>query len=159
MREPAGNATAAHDPDRDGLLGFITELRRGDALRTRQVHDLAEFVEVIELAFPIRTYRKDIDVVFLNVINLLADIVLDNHLVGKARCAYSLDTFQHVVADIQLSALAVEIVVGNPDNQVVAEFLRPAQQVDMPLVQQIECAVRDYFFHSSYRQYIETMWV
>ena len=134
LREALGNTAAANNADRHRFLVLVAQLRRGNAFRAGQVHDIAEFIEVIELAFPIGTYREDIDIVFLDIVNFLPDIVLDNHQVGKARSTHGFDTFEHVVADIQLSAFAVEIVVGNPDNQVVTEFLRPTQQVDMPLV-------------------------
>ena len=59
---------------------------------------------------------------------------------------YRLYTLQHIVLYIQLAPVAVEIVVRDTYDEIVAKCLGSFQKVDMALVQKVVCAVGDYFF-------------
>ena len=87
---------------------------------------MAELAQIVELAFPVAADGEDVDVVALYVIDLLAEVVFYDYLVGKACCPYCLHALKDVVAYVELSALAVEVVIGDTYNKVVAKFLRSA---------------------------------
>ena len=60
-----------------------------------------------------------------------------------------INALQNIILDIQFAPLTVKVVVGDTYYQVVTQCLCPPQKVDMPLMQQIVCAVRNYLFHHS----------
>ena len=99
------------------------------------------------MAYPIGAYGEDVDTIFLDVVNLLTDIVFDDDFIGKARSLYCLHTFEHIVAHVELTTTTVEAVAGDTYDEIVAKCLRPSQQVDMPLVQQVIGTICDDFFH------------
>lgn len=145
--EPLGNTACADDTQTIGRLGFRTEHRRRNSLRPRQIDYLTELIEIIEFAFPIRPYGKNIDIVTLDVVDLLPYVIFDDDLIRIARLAYGLHALQYVIAHIEFSAFPVETIARDPDDQVVAQFFGPSQKIDMPLVQQIVRAICNHFFH------------
>lgn len=145
--EPPRNTAGADNSDAECLLGLLAELSAGDAFRTRKVDNLAILIQVIELPYPVRSDGEDIDIVFLDIINLLAGVVLNDNLVGKTRCLDSFDPLQDVVTDIEFATSLVKAIGSHTDDQVIAKFLRPPQQVDMSLMQQVVCSVSDDFYH------------
>ena len=106
-------------------------------------------VEVVEMPNPVRTHGEDIDVVFLYVVYLLPEIILDDDLVGDTRGFDRLNAFQHIVLHVELAAQAVEIIVRHTHDEVIAQCLGTFQQVDMPLVKQVVSTICDYFFHKT----------
>ena len=149
--EATGDAARTDHADAHNLALLLAQLRGGDSLRAGQVDHLAVFAEVVEVALPVGAHGEDVDVVFLDVVDLLAHIVLDDDLVGQARGLHGLHALEHVVAHVELAALAVEIVVGDAHDEVVAQFLSPPQQVDVALVQEVVGAVSDDFLHEGLR--------
>ena len=140
--EPSGDASGSDDSDPDGNL-FLSQHCTGDSLCSWQIDNLAEFLHVVEISFPVRAYREDIDIVSLDIINLLALVLFNDHLVGIPRILDSLDPFHHTVPCVELSALHVEVVRGHADNQIVPEFFRPSEKIDVTLMQDIKSAVCD----------------
>ena len=108
-----------------------------------QIDHLAVLFEIVEVAFPVRSYGEDIHVVFLDVVDLLPFVLLDDHLIDVARLLDRLDTFHHAVPCVHLPALKIEVVSGHPHNQPITKLLCPAQQIDMPLMQYIKGTVGD----------------
>ena len=143
----AGYAACTDDADAHHLALLLAELGGGDALRAGQIDHLAVLAEVVEMAFPVGAHGEDVDIVLLDVVDFLTHIVLDDDLIGQARGPDGLNALEHVVADVELATLAIEIVVGDSHDEVVAQRLRPPQQVDVALVQQVVSAVSDDFFH------------
>ena len=80
----------------------------GDALRPLEVAHLAEVFQVIEFPLPIRAQDEKIDAVFLDVLDLLPDVILDDDLVGKAGLFDVLDTRHQGVHDVELAARLIE---------------------------------------------------
>ena len=145
--ETARDAAGADDSDAIGILRLLTKLSTRNAFRTRKIDYLAVLIQVVELPYPVRADGEDIDIVLLDIINLLAGVVLNDNLVGKTRCLDSFDPFQDIVSDIELATSLVKAIGSHTDDQVIAKFLRPPQQVDMPLMQQVVCSVSDDFYH------------
>ncbi len=145
--ETMGDATAADDTDAKDVLAFGAKHGAADAFGTRQIDDLAVFVEVVELADPVATDGKDIDIVLLDVVDLLAEIVLDDDFVGIACGLDSLDTFEDIVAHVELAATSVEAVAGDTDDEVIAKFLGTAKEVDVALMQEVVGTVCNDFGH------------
>ena len=143
----AGDAACTDNTDAHHLALLLAELGGGDALRAGQIDHLAVLAEVVEMAFPVGAHGEDVDIVLLDVVDFLTHIVLDDDLIGQARGPDGLNALEHVVADVELATLAIEIVVGDSHDEVVAQRLRPPQQVDVALVQQVVSAVSDDFFH------------
>ena len=111
---------------------------------------MAIFVQIVEFPHPVAADGEDIHLIFLDVVYLLAHIVLDDDFVGQAGRLHGLHALQHVVHHVELSPLAVEIVVGHAHDEIVAQRLCAPQQVDMPLVEHVIGAVCDYFFHAKW---------
>lgn len=59
----------------------------------------------------------------------------------------SIDVLEYIFAPIEFSSPPVEAVARHPDNQIIAEFLRPAKEVDVTLVKEVVGAVGYYFGH------------
>ena len=55
--------------------------------------------------------------------------------------------FKYNSEDVELAALAVETVVGDTDNQVVAQGFGAPQEIEVPLMEQIVSAVGNDFLH------------
>lgn len=71
---------------------------------------------------------------FLDVVNLLAEIILDDYFVCIPYSFYSLNTLQHIVTHIGFAPASVEAIAGDSYYQVVSPFLCPPQEVEVPLV-------------------------
>lgn len=148
--EPAGNPTGADDPNLADILCLLTELRAGDTLGARQIDYLAVLVQIVELPHPVGPDGEDIDIILLNIVDLLPHIVLDDHLIGIACSLHGLDSFQDIVPDIEFSPPPVEAIARHPDDQIIAEFLRPSKEIDVTLVEEVVGAVGDDFYHGHY---------
>ncbi len=98
------------------ILRFCAQHSTTDSFCPWQIDNLAELIKVIEFPFPVRTNRKDINIIFLYVVYLLTNIVLDNDLVCQSSSPHSLYTFQDIVAHIQLASVTVEVIVGDTYN-------------------------------------------
>ena len=145
--ETTGDVAATGDAHPDDCLFLLAQHCRRDALGAGKIYNLAILAKVIELAFPIASYGKDVDIVLLDVVDFLAKVVFYYYLVGEACRFYSLNPFEDVVAYVELASLAVETVVGDTHDEVVAQLFGAAQQVDVSLVKKVVRAVCDYFFH------------
>ena len=145
--KPLRHSSASENPDPYILLVFLPEHSGRYTFRTWQINHLAELLKIIELSSPIRPYGEYIHIIFLNVIYLLPYIILNDYLVCISGVPDRLHAFQYIIPHIEFSPLAVETVISDTDNQVVSKFLGPTQQVYMPLMQQVVCAVCNYFFH------------
>ena len=135
--ETMGDTTTADDANAIDVLALGTEHGAADAFGTRQIDDLAVFVEVVELAYPVAADGEDVDIVLLDVVDLLTEVVLDDDFVGVASGLDGLDTLEDVVAHIELAATTVEAVAGDSDNEIVAQLLGTAKEVDVSLMQEV----------------------
>ena len=142
------HTSATYNADADGLLTVVTQHGRGNPFCARQIDHLTELVEVVELPLPVGADGEDIDVIFLYVVNLLTYIIFDDDLVGQSCRLDGLHSFQYVVAYVEFAAVTVEAVVGDTHDEVVAQCLGTAQQIDMTLVQQVVSSVGYYFLHA-----------
>ena len=145
---------AGRDPARpddaqlhDGTRG-IALLRRGDVGRPVKIHHPAVLVQVVELAAPVRALDENIHAVALDILDLLPEMVLDDDLVRETGPADIVNPGHNVIHEIQLAACLVEMLRRHPDDQIIAQRLRPLQQAVMPLMKQVKCSVRDYLRHS-----------
>ena len=142
-----GNAATANNTDTGGHLLLFAKHRGGDALGAGEINDLAIFVQIIKLAFPVGTNGEDVYIVFLNVVNLLTEIVFYDYLIGQACGLNGLDTLKHVIAHVELAALAIKIVVGDTYDEVVAQRLGTTKEIDVTLMKKVVGAIGDYFLH------------
>ena len=145
--KPLSNTTCANNANTDIFLHFFAQHRRRYSLGPRQIHHLAIFVQVVEFSFPVGTNSKYIHIIFLDIIYFLSEVVFDDYFICQPCCFYRFHAFKHVVSHIQLSTVAVEVIIGNTYNKIVSQSLSPFQQVYMSLVEQVVCAVSDNFFH------------
>lgn len=145
--EPAGDPARSDDPNLTDILRLLAELRAGDALGARKIDHLAVLVQIVELPHPVRPDGEDIHIILLDIIDLLPHIVLDDDLIGISGSFDGLDTFQDIVPDIEFSTSPVKAVARHTDNQIIAEFLRAAKEVDVTLVEEVVGAVSYYFSH------------
>ena len=60
----------------------------------------------------------------------------------------NLDVLEYIFVPTEFSSPPVEAVARHPDNQIIAEFLRPAKEVDVTLVKEVVGAVGDDFGRS-----------
>ncbi len=145
--ETMGDATTADDAYAVDVLALGTEHGATDAFGAGQIDDLAVFVEVVELALPIAADGEDVDIVLLDVVDLLTEVVLNDDFVGVACGLDGLDTLEDVVAHIELAATTVEAVAGDSDDEIVAQLLGSAEEVDVSLMQEVVGAVGNDFDH------------
>ena len=129
------DSTCTNHTYSDILLQILTEHRRRNPFRSRQIDYLTEFFQIVELTFPVRSDSKDINFIFLYIINLLTDIIFNDDFVCQTCCPDCIYALQHIILHIQLSPLAVKVVVGHTYYQVVTQRFRPSQKVDMSLMQ------------------------
>ena len=139
--ETMGDTTTADDANAIDVLAFGAKHGAADAFGARQIDDLAVFVEVVELALPVAADGEDVDIVLLDVVDLLAEVVLDDDFVGVASGLDGFDTLEDVVAHIELAATTVEAIAGDSDDEVIAKFLGTAKEVDVALMQEVVGAV------------------
>jgi hypothetical protein len=141
--ETVGDAAGADDaePHHAGVL--VAQLGARDALGALEVDDLAVVLQVVELAQPVGTDREDVDVVPLDVVDLLALVLLDDHLIGEAALLDILDPVHEALLDVQLAAGVVEVLGGDGDDQVVAEGAGAFEEASVPVMEQVECSVGD----------------
>ena len=84
LRNPAGSN------DSDPLDSFILGPQHGagNIFCTLQIYNLTIVLQVIKLSSPVRTDRKNIDFVFLDVTELLPGSFLNDDLIGKSGFLY-----------------------------------------------------------------------
>ena len=145
--EPPGDAPAADEAHADDFMIVDPPHGTGDALRPLEVAHLAEVFQVIEFSLPIGAQDEKIDAVFLDVLDLLPDMVLDNDLIGEAGLLDVLDARHQGVHDVELAARLIEALRRHADDQVVAQRLGALKQTVVALMKEIERAVGDYFLH------------
>ena len=129
-------------------MAAFAQLGAGNALCAIEVHYLAVLVQVIEVPAPVRPDSEDIHIVVADIIDFLAVVFLGYHLIGNAEGLHGLDAVHQRLLHINLAAVFVEVRGSDAHDQVVAQLLRPAQQVYVSVVQQVERAVGDDFLHS-----------
>ena len=145
--EPACNPAGAYNPNLADILCLLTKLCAGNTLGARKIDHLAVLVQIVELPYPVGPDGKDIHVILLNIIDLLPHIVLDDHLIGIPGRLHGLDALQDIVPDIELPPSAVKAIARHPDDQIIAEFLRPSKEVNVTLVKEVVGAVGYYSNH------------
>src|SRR5574344_2158231 len=106
------------------------------------------------MSFPVTSDCENVNVILLYVINFLTDIVLNNNFISKTSRLNSLNTFKHVIANIQLSTAHIKAITSNSNNKIITQFLCPAKKIYMSLMQEIICAISDNFFHTLFSKII-----
>lgn len=97
---------------------------------------------------PVGADRKDVDPVFLDVFDLLPLVILDDDLIRKAGFLHVFDPRHDRIHEIQLSARLIEMLRRHTDDQIVAERLRPLEELIMSLMKEVEASVCDHLRHS-----------
>ena len=96
--EPVRDASGAGNADAQDAGVLVAQLGAGNALRAIEVDDLAVVVQVVELAEPVRADGEDVDAILLDVVDLLAFVLLEDHLVGQATVLHVLDAIHQATA-------------------------------------------------------------
>ncbi len=115
------DTSTTYDAEAQSFLHFVAKLRARNALCPGQIDHLAVLAEVVEFAFPVAANGKDVDTVFLHVVDFLAYIIFDDYLVGQTSSSHCFDALEHVVAHVELSSVSVEIIVRHAYYQSVAQ--------------------------------------
>src|SRR6185503_1387050 len=115
----------------------------GDRRRAREVHDLADVAEVVELPLPVVSHRQNGRAVMGHVVPFELQALLDEHLVDHPEAADDLQAL--ILGENRGTALLaeVELVRGHPHDQPVAEGTGPVEHPDVPHVQHVERAEGD----------------
>ena len=79
----------------------------------------------------------------LDVVDLLAFVLLDDHLVGDAGVLHVADAIHQALLHVELAACVIEVLGGHRDDQVITQGLGPLQQAAMAVVEEIERSVGD----------------
>jgi len=116
---------------------------RRNGRRARQIDDAAYVVEVVELALPIVTHDQDVGLVRQNILPLLLQALLDEHLVDGLDVGNDLKPF--ILAENRITTLLreVEIVGGHADNEPVTELGRAVEHPHMSDMEYVEGTERD----------------
>ena len=110
------DATTSYDSNLVCILAFCTKHGRRYAFCTRKINNLAILVQIIKFSLPITTNCKYINIVFLNIVNLLSKVILNDYLVSIASSLNRLNTFKHIIANIQLAAPFIKAIACNANN-------------------------------------------
>ena len=117
------------------------------AFGTLEVTDFAKFLEIVEFPCPIRPQHEDIHPIFLDVLDLLPDMVLDDDLVSKTGFPDIFDTRHQGVDHVQLASGLVETFRRDADNQIIAQRLGAFEQPVVAFMKEVKGTVCYYFFH------------
>lgn len=98
--ETVCDTSGADYSEADVFLVGLSELCGRNSFGSREIYDLAEFFEVVELSLPVGADCEDVDVVFLDVVDFLSEVVFDDNFVGVSGLTDSFDAFEDVVADV-----------------------------------------------------------
>jgi len=143
LYEAPGDPASADNAHSQDAVRRRAQLGAGDALGAIQVDDLAVFGEVVELAQPVRADREDVDAQPLDVVDLLALVLLDDHFVDQSGGFDIADALERALPDVHLAAAVVVLLGRDPDDQVITKCLCAFQQPQVTFVEQVEGAVGD----------------
>ena len=84
LRNPAGS----NDPDPLDTFILGPQHGAGNIFCSFQIYNFTIILQVIELSGPVRTDRKNVDFVFLDVTELLSGSFFNDDLIGKSGFLY-----------------------------------------------------------------------
>ena len=93
---------------------------------------------MIEFSQPVVPDGEDIDAEPGDILDLLAVMVFDYHLIHVGTAADVLKALFHGIDHRILAPLIRELIRSDSDDQPVAQFLRSFQKADVPLVEQVK---------------------
>ena len=135
------------------LLFYIQlafDFRGGDFRRARQVNHLAALVlQKIKLALPVITDDKGIYMVFMHIRLFLIPVFFRDDQIHIADGFNQLLAFLIGEIAFFLFFIPVEFICGNGHNQIIAQCLGTAQQVNMSIMEQIKGSLGNHAFHRS----------
>jgi putative ABC transport system ATP-binding protein len=122
---------------------LLDQCGRGDRRRPGQVVHRADVLELVELAGPVVTHHQHVGAVLEDVVPLLLQALLDEHLVDRAQRSHDLHPL--VLGEHRGPALLafVEGVRGHADDEPVPQGGGPFDDPQMPDVEHVEGAERD----------------
>src|SRR5215203_5973223 len=116
---------------------------RGDADGPGQVDDAADVRELVEAAFPVVAHDEDVGVVVDQILALELQRVLDEHVVHVADRLHDRQAMVEWVRGIQLLLSEVQLIRGHAHDEVIAQILRAAEDIEMSDVKEIVGPERD----------------
>ena len=143
------NPSGSYDSDPDNGMLLAPQHGGRHVSGSLQIHHLAVILEMVKGSHPVRADDKHVNLIFLNVLHLLAHVVLHNDLVRKPCPFYVFDPLIQGIYDIQLSPGLVVLLRGNADDQIIPELPGALQYIIMTLVKQIKGSVSNDLFHLS----------
>src|SRR3712207_2558745 len=144
----------------DGRLAHKTEpqgpflapyLGARDAFGALKINHFAELSQVIELASPVGTHRKDVDTVALDVVDFLSFVLLDDDFVGQSGSPHGLDTLHQRLLNVDFAPFPVESVGRDTHDQIVTQGLCPLEQTLVAAVKQVVSAISNDLYHNKNR--------
>ncbi len=114
------NTSTANNPDTIGILAFCSQHCGRDSFGSGKINNFTILIQVIKFTHPITTDCKDIYIIFLNIINLLTKIVLNDHLVSISSCFNRFNSFKNIVSNIQFSTTTVKAITSNTNNKIIS---------------------------------------
>ena len=147
--DPSVPGAVRHNADIKGAA-LSPQLRAGYIFGSFEVDDLTIVFEIVEFPTPVRTEYKHIDVIFEDIADLLALVLLYDDLICKSCLAHIFDPMEQAVTDIELASLNVIALTGHTDDQIVAQCPRPFQDVVMTAVKQVKGSISNHSFHAGH---------
>lgn len=126
------------------------DLRRADLGSPWKIDDFDPFFfQKVELPFPVISDHEGVDRIFDYVGFLLLPAVFGYYEVDIANCLEQhLALFIGEIA-LLLFLLPVEFVGRERDHEIIAMLLGSSEQVDVTVMQQVECSIGNNAFHAS----------
>ena len=143
----SGNTAGTNDSYSLNMLITFSKHSARNILGSLQVYHFTDIFQIVKCPYPVRSYCKDIYVIFFNVTVFLSCTFFDNNLIRKA-CLFDIFHSGHqTVYNIQLSSLSIVGLSSNPNNQIIPKRFSSLQQSIMSFMKQIKTSVSYYPLH------------
>ncbi len=113
-----------HADPYDGML-LIAKHGGRDIPRPLQVYHLAVILQVLKGARPVRADSENVDIVFLNILHLLAHVILHDHLVRKSGSFHIFNALVQGIDYVQFSPGLVVLLGSDSHDQIIPKLLGP----------------------------------
>ena len=130
-------------------MQILLDLSRADLRCAGQVYHLnALFLQEVKLTLPVVTHNEGINMILVNISALLLPVFLRDYQIHIPKCFQQFLTLLVCEIAFLLLFIPVELICRNRNDQIVAQGLGTAQNVDMTIVQQVKGAVGNDTLHS-----------
>ena len=113
---------------------FTPYFRTRDSLRSRKIHHLTIFIQIIKFSSPIRTHRENIHIVPTNIINFLTLVFFHDDLIRKSCGTYSLNTLHQGLLYIDFSTGFIKIICRDTHDQIIPQCFCALQQPNVSVM-------------------------